>query len=72
MMAAASFFVAVIAGAIAAMSGFGIGSLLTPLLVIQCGTKLAVSIVSVPHLVRHGIPFRRSAQHVFLGSGIGP
>ena len=46
-----SFVTAVVAGAIAAMSGFGIGSLLTPLLAVRYGTKLAVAMVSVPHLV---------------------
>jgi uncharacterized membrane protein YfcA len=37
------------AGAIAAVSGFGIGSLLTPLLAWRFGTKVAVALVSVPH-----------------------
>ena len=45
MMHAAAFVVAIIAGAIAAMSGFGIGSLLTPLLAVHYGTKLAVAMV---------------------------
>jgi uncharacterized membrane protein YfcA len=40
----------VLAGAIASISGFGIGSLLTPLLAVRLGTKLAVAAVSVPHL----------------------
>ena len=39
-----------VAGAVAAVSGFGIGSLLTPLLAVRVGTKLAVAAVSVPHL----------------------
>jgi uncharacterized membrane protein YfcA len=42
--------VAFVAGAIASVSGFGIGSLLTPLLGVRVGTKLAVAAVSVPHL----------------------
>ena len=33
----------IVAGAIAAVSGFGIGSLLTPVLALQVGTKLAVA-----------------------------
>jgi hypothetical protein len=41
----------VLAGGIAAVSGFAIGSLLTPILAVRYGTKLAVAIVSVPHLV---------------------
>ena len=43
--------VSVLAGAIAALAGFGIGSLLTPLLAVDLGTKLAVALVSVPHFV---------------------
>jgi uncharacterized protein len=42
---------AVVAGAIAAVAGFGIGSLLTPALALSVGTRLAVAIVSLPHLV---------------------
>lgn len=42
--------VGVLAGSIASVSGFGIGSLLTPVLAVRVGTKLAVAAVSVPHL----------------------
>ncbi len=42
---------AVLAGGVAAVSGFGIGSLLTPVLALQVGTKLAVAAVAVPHAV---------------------
>lgn len=45
------FIGAVIAGAIAGVAGFGIGSVLTPLLALQMETKLAVAVVSVPHLI---------------------
>jgi uncharacterized membrane protein YfcA len=41
---------AFLAGAIASVAGFGIGSILTPLLATQLGTKLAVAAVSIPHL----------------------
>jgi uncharacterized membrane protein YfcA len=41
--------VACIAGGTAAITGFGIGSLLTPLLALQLGTQLAVAAVAVPH-----------------------
>src|SRR3989442_3502431 len=47
----ALLLVAVAAGAIAAVAGFGVGSLLTPLLALHVGTKTAVAAVSVPHLV---------------------
>jgi len=47
----------VIAGAIAAVAGFGIGSLLTPLLALVIGTKLAVAAVSIPHLLGTALRF---------------
>jgi uncharacterized membrane protein YfcA len=46
-----TFVVAVLAGATAAIAGFGIGSLLTPLLAAQLGTRLAVAAVAIPHAV---------------------
>lgn len=45
------FSTGIIAGIVAAISGFGIGSLLTPLLSIQIGTKTAIAIVSIPHMI---------------------
>jgi uncharacterized membrane protein YfcA len=50
------FVTAFVGGAIAAVSGFGIGSLITPLLAISAGTKLAVAAVAIPHLL--GTAFR--------------
>lgn len=50
------FIVAVAAGGIAAVTGFGIGSLLTPFLAMVMGTRLAVAAVSVPHII--GTAFR--------------
>jgi uncharacterized membrane protein YfcA len=41
--------VAVVAGGTAAVTGFGIGSLLTPLLALRLGTQVAVAAVAVPH-----------------------
>ena len=49
--------VGVAAGGIAALSGFGIGSLLTPLLAVQCGTKLAVAAVAIPHVAGTALRF---------------
>lgn len=46
-----TFLVAVLAGATAAIAGFGIGSLLTPLLAVPLGTRLAVAAVAIPHAV---------------------
>lgn len=42
---------AVVAGAVAAVAGFGIGSLLTPALAASIGTKTAVAVVAIPHVV---------------------
>jgi len=49
--------VAVMAGAIAAVTGFGIGSLLTPVLALQVDTRLAVAAVSIPHVVGTALRF---------------
>jgi len=49
--------VAFVAGAIAAVSGFGIGSLLTPLLALRVETRLAVAAVSLPHFVATAFRF---------------
>ena len=43
--------VALVAGMVASVVGFGIGSLLTPTLATQMDMKLAVAAVSVPHLI---------------------
>ncbi len=48
---------AVLAGAIAPVSGFGIASILTPLLSIELDTKVAVAAVSNPHLLATGVRF---------------
>jgi uncharacterized membrane protein YfcA len=48
---------AVLAGIVASVAGFGIGSLLTPLLALQLGTKLAVAAVSIPHVAGTAIRF---------------
>jgi uncharacterized membrane protein YfcA len=46
-----------LAGAIAAVTGFGIGSLLTPVLALQVDTRLAVAAVSLPHLIGTSLRF---------------
>lgn len=51
--------VAFVAAVIASVTGFGIGSLLTPTLALSLGTKLAVALVSLPHFVG-------TAQRFFL------
>src|SRR5512132_2910586 len=66
--------VAMIAGAVAAFSGFGIGSLLTPVFALQFPLKLAVAIVSIPHLFGTAVRFFRLRAHldrrVFLHFGV--
>jgi hypothetical protein len=55
---------AILAGAVASISGFGIGSILTPLLATAYETKLAVAVVSVPHLVGTALRFAFIYRHV--------
>jgi uncharacterized membrane protein YfcA len=55
---------AIIAGAIAAVTGFGIGSLLTPVLAFQVDTRLAVALVSVPHVIGTAVRFWLLGGHV--------
>jgi uncharacterized membrane protein YfcA len=45
------FVAGTIAAAIAAVAGFGIGSLLTPVFALRLGTRLAVAAVAIPHFV---------------------
>lgn len=45
------FLAGIASGATAAIAGFGIGSLLTPLFATQLGVPLAVAAVSIPHAI---------------------
>ena len=62
-----------VAGAIASISGFGIGSVLTPVLSTQFDVRLAIAMVSLPHLagtfVRFLIVRTRIDRDVLLGFG---
>jgi uncharacterized membrane protein YfcA len=51
------FGVALLAGAIASVTGFGIGSLLTPLLATSMDMRLAVAAVAIPHVVGTALRF---------------
>ncbi len=66
--------VGLIAGAIAAMTGFGIGSLLTPTLALETGTKLAVATIAIPHFIGTAQRFWMLRRHVdrrvLLGFGV--
>jgi uncharacterized membrane protein YfcA len=63
-----------VAGAVAAVAGFGIGSILTPLLSVETGVKIAVAAVSVPHfvatLLRFWIMRRHAHRWVLLHFGV--
>ena len=59
-LAIAAFF----AGGIASVTGFGIGSILTPLLSIEIGTRVAVAAVSIPHALATGLRFWLLRSHV--------
>ncbi len=56
--------VAIIAGGIAAIAGFGIGSLLTPLFALRMDTGLAVAAVSLPHAIGTLVRFWLLREHV--------
>lgn len=65
---------AIVAGAVAALAGFGIGSLLTPALAVSLGVQAAVLVVAIPHMVTTGYRFlllRRDVdRHVLLTFGV--
>lgn len=63
------FIVAVISGAVASLAGFGIGSLLTPLLALKTGISVAVAGVSIAHFCGTALRFfllRRSINRKVL------
>ena len=64
----------ILAGAVAAVTGFGIGSLLTPVLAMQVDTRLAVAAVSIPHLIgtslRFGLMHGGVDRRVLWGFGL--
>jgi hypothetical protein len=51
------FAAALAGGAVAAVAGFGIGSVLTPALALQIDARLAVVAVSIPHAIGTGLRF---------------
>lgn len=70
---------AFLAGGIASVTGFGIGSILTPLLSIEVGTKIAVAAIAIPHVLATGLRFwllrgqvdRRVLLHFGILSAVG-
>ena len=60
----AVFGVGVLSGATASVLGFGIGSMLTPLLTASLGASLAVAAVSLPHAVATAVRCWRLRAHI--------
>lgn len=58
------FLVAILSGATASIAGFGIGSLLTPLLAVRFGTETAVAAVAIPHAVATALRYVRLRRAV--------
>jgi uncharacterized membrane protein YfcA len=63
-----------VAGVIASVSGFGIGSVLTPLLASHMGTRVAVAAVAIPHVCGTALRFWLLHGHVdrriFISFGV--
>lgn len=60
----AIFAVGLLSGGTAAVVGFGIGSLLTPLLILRLTPDLAVAAVALPHLLATAVRFIRHVSAV--------
>ena len=60
----AVLLVAILAGATASVVGFGIGSLLTPLLAARYGTDVAVAAVTLPHVLATALRCWRLRAHI--------
>ena len=58
----------VLAGAIASVSGFGIGSLLTPVLMLSMPTADAVAVLAIPHAVATTIRWLRLRKDVHVAT----
>jgi hypothetical protein len=58
------FGVAVLGGATASLVGFGIGSMLTPLLALSLGTDIAVAAVALPHAAATALRCWRLRQRI--------
>jgi len=61
---ALSITVAIVAGGLASVAGFGIGSLLTPVLALTLGIKLAVAVVAIPHFAATAVRLWTLRRHV--------
>lgn len=70
----ALFAASLVGGGVASLAGFGIGSLVTPVLSLGLDTKVAVAAVSIPHFVGTALRFWMLRSHVnrpvLLGFGL--
>ena len=68
------FGASILAGSIASIAGFGIGSLLTPLIALRYDMRVAVAAVSIPHVAATALRFwvlrRHLDRRVFVRFGI--
>lgn len=68
------FVLSSVAGGVASVTGFGIGSILTPFVALSVGTPLAVAAVSIPHFigtaVRYATLWRNTSWPVLLRFGL--
>lgn len=63
----ALFVTSIVAGAVAAVSGFGIGSLMTPLLLLWYPAHWAVALVAIPHAIASVLRWLRLRHDVDRG-----
>jgi len=68
------FAASLVGGLIASLAGFGIGSVMTPLLAAKLGMKLAVAAVAIPHVIGTAVRFwflrREIDRRVMLSFGL--
>lgn len=60
----ALFVVSLLSGATASMVGFGIGSMVTPLLALRLGADVAIACVALPHALATAVRCWRLRQHI--------
>lgn len=60
------FLVSLIAGAVASVTGFGIGSIVTPVLLLRWPPAIAIAMVGLPHALGTAIRWWRLRSHVDL------
>ncbi len=57
-------FLSLVAGAVASVAGFGIGSLLTPFLALRYGANLAIAAVSIAHFLGTLLRFWKTKSYI--------